>query len=1391
MLISHMDSFPLQVVAFEEESQSTQFQKNQKNFGSPVTPVHTVDNWTPSLVRAVLSSYRNEDPFLPEQQRKAPLSAIEHSMGVMPNGYSVKCLSYTQETGQNSKTGPCDDTVHLESTHQLDATTVNNGTGNSSRSRTAFSLNNEEEAPNLMASLTLRRERPITRHSNIFTTDATIARGYLQNGKAWVLETPPPRPGREKEPLTCDMPTESTNKAQPFLVNLTATSCVSAAACGRSSSRNECSDSDDCQAPRRGSSCAAYERCLPEYQPVETRDRASEQGCKHKETTIAQHYFDEQNHSSPKNVWVERGDHRDGILPVDSLSQNNSNNKQDTSDNKTDDQPATTALYGKESPRVVAGLATQQGLTTDGAVIVSGATGLVTVVQPEPMNETPQVASGCLTNSPLPCCIVTQSRPITSERIKKSNASTGLGVNDSSDPNFEPISNRTASRRSAQSPPDRLIGLGNRNHTGDWMFQASDPVQRPHCPDTSQWDSTLLDDQWALSSFSSSSSSADCARDWRIMQQQQEGLPQHPPPLVLRNHFSEASGDSNECDSLQGGIKKIVLHEGGSPASSTSSSTSSTASSSRRRLQQRKSLIGSASHEAKCPPDCRNSFFVSNNALELLAAGNSGASAQISSAKDVQLSALYSTDAEQTKSPEYPFDKGIQHERLDATYPAINNLATDNTFKTATARREPSFLLDHHIPSYPAFCDNHATKFPLLCSGSLRFHNQREYASSQFHDNHHLLPMQGGLESVGCQASQRSSAINEGGLSSVHGGHYTGSTRTADAHSKQTLTTTSVAPHAKPESLSAGGSPPPTGGHHLLSSGGAAQLTLIVNVPPTTTRQDLLNAFKIFGQVLMPTVVCRRETRHPKKEWTATAGYAFVLFESKGAAQAALAATEAGSVVIRGTSVKATWAKKDSFRTKPANTNRFTLRYFDDRSTHTEDGCPKTTHESSPPPSLGSDRKFSSHSMGVQSDNGMPFTMDQLNPLRNAQNNHRCADVRPQRQDIAKTLSSQQQHVFIPQQASRPFAATAASSSSSPSTAFQLQQGHGYSTAPLLPFRMSAPVSVTAPPTMATTSKPKILDWLTSPEQPLPGKPYQGEAVCGPLSSSQYFASFGANNIMNTSSPSLHQSLYDDFFSNHSTKTTNTMVCNGNRAAPSSHSATSALPWKELSHGAASIQCFTDERAANRYPPPVCHPFPSSTKPSVSHVSTDGETETEFLTSFRKLCASLGPRGDASQQPPQTTHNRSATRPLWASAAIDWADTANECFRAPTATNNNNISARHTSDAAGVTGSSTVIIAPSNGKLTNGNHLHNKMFSDAVPHLIMENERSSTLHAPKACDQSHYHFNGRTISDVLNNISCYPAFDGFSSSFSKALAANDSAVRAPLSHFNKPSVMEA
>lgn len=51
-----------------------------------------------------------------------------------------------------------------------------------------------------------------------------------------------------------------------------------------------------------------------------------------------------------------------------------------------------------------------------------------------------------------------------------------------------------------------------------------------------------------------------------------------------------------------------------------------------------------------------------------------------------------------------------------------------------------------------------------------------------------------------------------------------------------------------------------------------AHCTLIVNVPTTTTRSALHDAFSQFGIVEQETVVCGEKHRHPNKEWTATKG---------------------------------------------------------------------------------------------------------------------------------------------------------------------------------------------------------------------------------------------------------------------------------------------------------------------------------------------------------------------------------------------------------------------------------------------------------------------------------------------------------------------------------------
>lgn len=96
----------------------------------------------------------------------------------------------------------------------------------------------------------------------------------------------------------------------------------------------------------------------------------------------------------------------------------------------------------------------------------------------------------------------------------------------------------------------------------------------------------------------------------------------------------------------------------------------------------------------------------------------------------------------------------------------------------------------------------------------------------------------------------------------------------------------------------------------------AARFTLIVNVPPMTTRADLILSFKPFGQVELAMVVCDKKTRHINREWTATAGYAFVRFARYIDAQTALAAVCNGSVRVQGRRVRATWAKKDSYSGK-------------------------------------------------------------------------------------------------------------------------------------------------------------------------------------------------------------------------------------------------------------------------------------------------------------------------------------------------------------------------------------------------------------------------------------------------------------------------------------------
>eukprot|EP01054_Gregarina_sp_Poly1_P002642 Gregarina_sp_Poly_1__2641@NODE_171_length_12059_cov_195_119163_g152_i0_p3_GENE_NODE_171_length_12059_cov_195_119163_g152_i0NODE_171_length_12059_cov_195_119163_g152_i0_p3_ORF_typecomplete_len453_score60_03RRM_1/PF00076_22/3e09RRM_7/PF16367_5/2_2e05_NODE_171_length_12059_cov_195_119163_g152_i0864510003 len=96
-------------------------------------------------------------------------------------------------------------------------------------------------------------------------------------------------------------------------------------------------------------------------------------------------------------------------------------------------------------------------------------------------------------------------------------------------------------------------------------------------------------------------------------------------------------------------------------------------------------------------------------------------------------------------------------------------------------------------------------------------------------------------------------------------------------------------------------------------SGKGAQFTIIANVPYDTVRQDLVTEFRKFGRVELAMVVCDEASRHPHKEWTSTAGYAFVRFSKRGEAAAAIQAATMGLITIRGTRVRADWARKDSY----------------------------------------------------------------------------------------------------------------------------------------------------------------------------------------------------------------------------------------------------------------------------------------------------------------------------------------------------------------------------------------------------------------------------------------------------------------------------------------------
>lgn len=100
-------------------------------------------------------------------------------------------------------------------------------------------------------------------------------------------------------------------------------------------------------------------------------------------------------------------------------------------------------------------------------------------------------------------------------------------------------------------------------------------------------------------------------------------------------------------------------------------------------------------------------------------------------------------------------------------------------------------------------------------------------------------------------------------------------------------------------------------GRSMTSKG--AQFTLIANVPYDTVRQDLVSEFRRFGRVELAMVVCDEASRHPHREWTSTAGYAFVRFNKRSEAAAAIQAAGLGLVTIKNVRVRADWARKDSY----------------------------------------------------------------------------------------------------------------------------------------------------------------------------------------------------------------------------------------------------------------------------------------------------------------------------------------------------------------------------------------------------------------------------------------------------------------------------------------------
>lgn len=121
-------------------------------------------------------------------------------------------------------------------------------------------------------------------------------------------------------------------------------------------------------------------------------------------------------------------------------------------------------------------------------------------------------------------------------------------------------------------------------------------------------------------------------------------------------------------------------------------------------------------------------------------------------------------------------------------------------------------------------------------------------------------------------------------------------------------------------------------------SANRAQFTLIANVPFDTVRQDLLSEFRRFGKVELAMVVCDEASRHPHREWTSTAGYAFVRFSRREEAAAAIQAAALGLISIRGTRVRADWARKDSYAKRGGAHNQWAANGEDSHSSSTTGG---------------------------------------------------------------------------------------------------------------------------------------------------------------------------------------------------------------------------------------------------------------------------------------------------------------------------------------------------------------------------------------------------------------------------------------------------------------------